>query len=304
MGDFPMMQSEFDLCRVKSIVAAVDDKFATGVYAIIHRASGKRYIGSAARSFSERWSKHRHYLRYGKHHSPHLQRAWDRDGASAFEFVILEKCEPAKCVEREQHYIDLYKANDGAFGYNMCPLARSALGFKVSDERRARMRETARNRPACSDETRQLFSDNLKAKWADPVYREERRRLLMAGRTPEGNARISQKNKGRRHTEEAKAKIAEASRNMSPESREKRSQSLIASGAHRRASEKLRGRKLSPETIERMRASKTGVPKSAEHRAATAAAITLWHAQRRRINEWFDAHLGMRPNQIDWEVAA
>lgn len=126
----------------------------------------------------------------------------------------------------------------------------------------------------------------------------------MAGRTAEGNARISTKNTGRKHTPEAIEKITAASRAMSPEKRAEMAAASKASGVHERQATKLRGVKKSPETCAAMSARSKGVPKSLAHRAATSEAIKLWHAKRRRVNAWIDTHLGMRPDVIDWEVAA
>lgn len=110
-----------------------------GVYAIIHRASGKRYIGSAAVSIKNRWYDHRKQLRGNRHHSRYLQRAWNKYGEDAFEFVVVEQCESEKCVEREQFWMDRYRSAKKRFGYNVCPTAGSQLGKRRSPEQRKRI---------------------------------------------------------------------------------------------------------------------------------------------------------------------
>jgi len=47
---------------------------------------------------------------------------------------ILEYCEPEKCIEREQYYIDLLKPE-----YNLLKVAGSLLGFKHSEETKAKL---------------------------------------------------------------------------------------------------------------------------------------------------------------------
>jgi group I intron endonuclease len=82
-----------------------------GVYAIVHLATGRRYIGSAS-NIDARWRGHRSHLRRGDHHSAHLQHCWQKYGEAAFAFVVLETCpkDQAVLLEREQHWLDLFPA--------------------------------------------------------------------------------------------------------------------------------------------------------------------------------------------------
>jgi group I intron endonuclease len=50
-------------------------------------------------------------------------------GYANFSLEILEYCEPSKCVEREQYYLDLLKPE-----YNILPTAGSSFGFRHSEE--------------------------------------------------------------------------------------------------------------------------------------------------------------------------
>lgn len=113
----------------------------TGVYAIRNKINGKSYIGSAAQTFEKRWAVHRHYLRQKKHHSIHLQRAWDKYGADAFEFVVLERVAPLECVSAEQRHIDSVQSAKMEFGYNIAPTAGSLLGSKRTPEQKERIRQ-------------------------------------------------------------------------------------------------------------------------------------------------------------------
>lgn len=275
----------------------------TGVYVIRNLVNGRVYVGSAARTIRERWNQHRHYLRSGKHHSQALQRAWVKYGEAAFEFVILEECEPTKCIEREQWYIDTMKAAIKGFGYNINPVAGSPLGRKATAATRAKLSASKRGHKP-SAETRRKFSDNMKAAWADSENRERIKKFIAAGRTPQSRASQAAKVRGRKHTPEAIAKIGAASRALTPEKREEMRQAMLTSDASRSRRANMIGRMLRPETVARMSASKKGIPKTPEHNAKTSAAITEWHRKRRRVTEWIDTHLGMRPSEIDWSVAA
>lgn len=82
-------------------------KKVSGIYEIVHIASGNRYVGSG-RSVYDRWSSHKKKLRRNQHHSPHLQRAWNKYGESAFEFRVIEFCLDDRILRyhREQYWID------------------------------------------------------------------------------------------------------------------------------------------------------------------------------------------------------
>ena len=64
-------------------------KTGSGIYAIVHIETGRKYVGSAV-NLTKRWNIHRHGLRNKKHHSAALQRAWDKYGEAAFSFEVLE----------------------------------------------------------------------------------------------------------------------------------------------------------------------------------------------------------------------
>lgn len=61
-----------------------------GIYEILHRQTSYRYIGMSG-DFDERWRAHQRMLQAGRHHCVLLQRAWDRYGADAFIFQIVEE---------------------------------------------------------------------------------------------------------------------------------------------------------------------------------------------------------------------
>lgn len=117
-----------------------------GIYAIRNIRSGRSYVGSSV-NIARRWKTHIWSLNHGKHHSEHMQHAWKKYGPEMFAFEILEEvANPDTLLEREQHYLDLRRANGV---YNFGTNARPFLGVKrapYSAETRARMSAAARNR--------------------------------------------------------------------------------------------------------------------------------------------------------------
>ena len=103
----------------------------SGIYVITNIKNNKKYIGSA-NNFKLRFGKHRRLLRTNKHHSRHLQNAYNMDGESSFTFAILELT--TELENREQYYLDYYKSYDNRFGYNISPTAYNNTGIKRSEE--------------------------------------------------------------------------------------------------------------------------------------------------------------------------
>lgn len=135
-----------------------------GIYHIVNRQDGKTYVGSAV-NIATRWADHRKLLQANKHHGKfgniHLQRAWNRDGAQSFDFIIVEiVTDLTILVIREQAHID---AIPPALRYNICPTAGNCLGRVVSEEgRRNISKGRAGITPSRSAEHRQHLSEALK----------------------------------------------------------------------------------------------------------------------------------------------
>lgn len=97
------------------------------IYQILNKVTGKRYVGSAS-DYAKRCYAHRKKLMLGTHHSPKLQNSWDKHGADNFVFSIIEVIsDKSKLTEREQHWIDVYRAVED--GYNINPVAGSSRGI-------------------------------------------------------------------------------------------------------------------------------------------------------------------------------
>lgn len=109
------------------------DKTSTGIYRI--QIDKYEYIGSSAKNgFEWRWKKHLNELNKGKHHSYKMQKYFNE--CQIINFSIIELCEPEKCIEREQYYIDTLKPE-----MNISPTAGSSLGIKRTDETKEKQRQ-------------------------------------------------------------------------------------------------------------------------------------------------------------------
>lgn len=108
----------------------------SGIYAIVNTVNGKRYIGSSI-DIPQRWMQHRKLLRRGKHHSAHLQSAWNKYGEHAFQFVVVEYVTACDLLDVEQKHLDDRPE------YNISNDAIAPMrGRKMSMETRRRMSKT------------------------------------------------------------------------------------------------------------------------------------------------------------------
>lgn len=177
------------------------------IYAIRNTVTGKSYVGSAS-DFSGRKKCHLSRLRKGNHHSVILQRSWNKYGEDCFRFEILERveCVRDRLVEREQFWIDALKAADGKSGYNIAPIARSALGVKHRPEATAKRLATlaARTPEQKAETARKLAEARLGYKHKPETLAKMRGQK----RTDETKARIGAAHKGRTIPHEMRERIA------------------------------------------------------------------------------------------------
>lgn len=177
----------------------------SGIYKIECMQNQKVYIGSAV-NIRKRWNYHVEDLRKQKHSNEHLQNAWNKYGANAFKFSVIVYVDEDKLTQAEQLYIDEFMATDRNYGFNICPLAYSNLGLKMSDEQKMLISQrrigVSTLSPNQIEELRQRMKGNkylLGHKHTTET--KAKLKLARAGRKP---------SLGMRHTDEAKRKMSES----------------------------------------------------------------------------------------------
>lgn len=139
-----------------------------GIYQIVNKVNGKRYVGSSV-DIERRWGEHLRMLRGDRHVNAKLQSSFNLHGESIFCFDIVERCDPDQLVDREQFHIDEKSE------YNIAPVAQSTLGYKQTDETKEKL-SLARKRQWLDDEYRHVQSKRMSKRsaefWADPEMRE------------------------------------------------------------------------------------------------------------------------------------
>ena len=109
------------------------------IYKIVNKENNKFYLGSS-NNYKKRWQSHKLNLRKNKHHSIHLQRAWNKYGESSFSFEIIEFILPENQISREQFYLDSLKPYNTDIGYNICTIAGAFSRNPMSEETREKQR--------------------------------------------------------------------------------------------------------------------------------------------------------------------
>jgi len=107
-----------------------------GIYMILNKVNGKRYIGSS-KNVRKRKNRHFSELRRDVHKNRKLQNSFNKYGEDKFEFKLLEEVSDEKdLIVREQVFINELKPK-----LNINLIANSSLGVKRSEETKEKVRQ-------------------------------------------------------------------------------------------------------------------------------------------------------------------
>lgn len=272
----------------------------SGIYQITNQKDGKFYVGSA-RDVRKRLRTHLRMLRTGSHSSPHLQRAWLRDGEQAFRYDLIEEAGPENLIEREQHWLDATCCYDDTIGYNICRVVGPPPVVQFTPEMREAISARFRGIPK-SEEHRRKIGDAQRGSKRDPAAVEKQRAAVTSyWSNPDARAAQSARKKGcRAHnkgvplTDDVKRKLSESAirRLQTPEGRAAMLEKLAlmrspeaVKKASRTRSKQLRGK--SNRAIRLHSDGEIEVWKNMYQEGMTAAEIaTAMNVPKHRIHYW------------------
>lgn len=212
----------------------------SGIYAITHMDSGRKYIGSAV-NISKRWGEHIRQLKKNIHHSKFMQRSWDKHGHRSFSFDALLFCEKSNLIFYEQTFLDAYQP-----AFNSAPTAGSQLGYKHSKETRKKL-------SAAVKRTRNFTGKSHSEESKEKISRAKKG-VKNGPLSDETKAKIGEAHRGRVRSEEYRKKISDGLKGhkQGPEQIERRARKLrgrkMSEEFKRNASERMTGVKI-PELV-------------------------------------------------------
>lgn len=198
------------------------------IYKIINLVNDKFYVGSTINK-KVRFRQHRKLLRGDRHHCKHLQAAWNKYGEDKFDFRVVEEVPESLSLQQIED-IYLMQHVGKPYCYNSGYSAEAPW-------RNAPPEKTPNFGKVMSQEQKEKISQTLKEFYAEDY---------------ENHPRV-----GKRHTDEAKAKISASklANPVSPWQGKKRSAEVRAKiGDAQRGRPKSPGRKVSEEGRAKIRA--------------------------------------------------
>ena len=186
----------------------------SGIYKITCMVNGKIYVGSS-NNLRKRWKNHTKSLQQNTHHNQYLQRGWNKYGADAFVFEVIELVMPWALLDREQYWLDTLKPFSPK-GFNISLTANAGMGGrKHSIEARTKM-SGAKKGKSLSEKHRSKISKSIQGIKRTPEEIAKtvatRRRNGTYTHSQESRAKISASGLGRKHTTETRMKISATQR--------------------------------------------------------------------------------------------
>jgi group I intron endonuclease len=134
-----------------------------GIYQIKNKINNKSYIGSSI-SIYKRLLVHTRFLNNNKHHSIHLQRAYNEAGKDNFEINILECVLDLNVLrERESYWIELLDTTNKEKGYNILKDTNAPNSLDIHS-RLKRSDNTTGYKGVCWVKSKQMYKCELSFK--------------------------------------------------------------------------------------------------------------------------------------------
>lgn len=230
-----------------------------GIYKLTCVANGKIYVGKSV-SLNKRLNRHKN-CKCSKNNS-FIHNAILKYGWGSFEVEILEIFEDFNklahnsiLLEREAHYIQVFKSANKSKGYNICEYSNDCTGRTLTEEHKEKLRKANIGKKMSEESIEKTRQANLGRKNSPETI--EKIRLSRLGKKASNETK--EKLRNRRHSDETKEKMRQArlGKPRSEETKRKCRENNIGKKRSEETKEKIRqanlGKKRSDEVKERIR---------------------------------------------------
>lgn len=130
------------------------------IYKIVNTTNGKFYVGSTTNT-RERFRTHRNRLRSNRHHSKHLQAAWNKYGEQIFVFMVIETIPEGQSLqEAEDRWLAEHVGKEHC--YNKSRYADAPMrGIKKEDHPNFGRPKTEEERQAISRSLKEFYAQDI-----------------------------------------------------------------------------------------------------------------------------------------------
>lgn len=194
-------------------------------------------------------------------HRGRFQNALRKHGVESFEWTVVYQSTDGDRTLRvmEPHFIRIFSGYSD--GYNSTLGGEGSLGYVPTEETKAKIltKVKGKKQGPRSDETRRRMSEAQRGRRPTEEARRNMREAVRPPMTEETRRKIAESSRGRRHSPETKEKmsLAKRGRRLTPEQRAAcRERALVVhdnlTEEQRERMRKNRGRRLSEETRRKM----------------------------------------------------
>lgn len=145
--------------------------------------TNKVYVGSSMQGHRRVFS-HTRELDKCRHSNDYLQKAWNKHGADNFVWHVVEECDIADLLTREQWWIEFLRATDERYGFNLCYPDRDEREIFQSELSKSQVeywrdpivrgkRLTGLKRMHKDPKWKSRRAEALAARWQDPAFRDK-----------------------------------------------------------------------------------------------------------------------------------
>jgi group I intron endonuclease len=167
----------------------------SGIYKIYWENNPYFYYGQAV-NLNRRKLTHINSLKKGIHKNPKMQSIYNKYGDFIFEPVVY--CDLEQLNSTEQEYLDCFFNNKNCC--NICPIAGSSKGRKITGKALLAIQEAAKNRKKLTGANNPFFGKK---------HTEETKYKISQSRIGRKFPKISEAKRGFKATEETKQKLSQ-----------------------------------------------------------------------------------------------